>query len=460
MKYPGIKKLYRILENYGKEAVRSVAFLPVPMIFTAVVFGYIFFWLENNTTISDWTSETFPALAITSQDTARTILGMFIGGLITLTVFTFSQIMILLNQVANSYSPRLLPKLTGDRSLQFVMGLNLATIVLNIAVLLSIRSSDDYKIPNFSILICVFFGIVCLCLFVYFVTAITKRIQVDSIVNATAKEAMDSLELQSALLEQGYAEQGVPENVGEWYVVPSPISGYVGSVDHDTLAKLAQESATRFYIGVSKGQYVPKGLPLMQSEQMLDEDKVEQVLSAVEPIRSQFDDWYLPNLKQLTEIALKALSPGINDPGTALMVIDRQTEILAKLMEVPLYNYYRREEGGEVWFARHSYQEVLQTLMSEMRCYAKLDPLVMRRLFQMLYHLLELAAGGLSYRLFIQGEIAALLRDARRHIRNPHDRKQIVRDIFLHRRSVKHATRLLENKNIFEAEPESAGAAS
>ncbi|MGB3801217.1 MAG: DUF2254 domain-containing protein [Lewinella sp.] len=454
MKYPGFKKLYRTLENYGKEAVRSVAFLPVPMIFTSVVFGYIFFWLENNTAISDWTSETFPALAITSQDTARTILGMFIGGLITLTVFTFSQIMILLNQVASSYSPRLLPKLTGDRSLQFVMGLNLATIVLNIAVLLSIRSSDDYKIPNFSILICVFFGIVCLCLFVYFVTAITKRIQVDSIISATSGDAMRSLEAQTLMGEKGYSEQGVPEGVSEWFVVPSPISGYVGSVDHDTLAKLAQENATRFYIGVSKGQYVPEGLPLLQSEQVLEDEDVEAVLSAVEPIRSQFDDWYLPNLKQLTEIALKALSPGINDPGTALMVIDRQTEVLGKMMQVPLYNYYRREEGGEIWFSRHSYQEVLQTLMSEMRCYAKQDPLVVRRLFQMLYHLMEMAADGLSYRLFIQREISALLRDARLHILNPHDRSQIARDILLHRRAVKHATRLLENRNIFELEPE------
>ena len=456
MKHTGIKKLYRVLENYGKEAVRSVAFLPVPMIFTAVVFGYVFFWLENNTDISDLTSETFPALAITSQDTARTILGMFIGGLITLTVFTFSQIMILLNQVASSYSPRLLPKLTGDRSLQFVMGLNLATIVLNIAVLLSIRSSDDYKIPNFSILICVLFGIICLCLFVYFVTAITKRIQVDSIIDASARDAMQSLEAQCNLDDRGYAEEGLPEGVEGWYVIPSPISGYVGSVEHKTLAKLAKENATRFYIGVSKGQYVPKGLPLLQSEHVLAEDSVEEVLSAVAPIRDQFDDWYLPNLKQLTEIALKALSPGINDPGTALTVIDRQTEILGKMMHVPMYNHYRHEEGGELWFSRHSYEEVLTTLMSEMRCYGKQDPLLLRRLFQMLYHLLEMAADGLSYRRYILQEVSALLRDARQNIQNPRDRSLIARDIFLHRRAVKHAMELLEDKNIYEVDPEPA----
>ncbi len=447
-----MKKFYRQIENYAKEAVRSVAFLPVPMIFAAGLLGFVFFWLENNTGISDFTTDIFEALAITSQDTARTILGMFVGGLITLTVFTFSQIMILLNQVASNYSPRLLPKLTGDRSLQFVMGLNLSTIVLTIAVLLSIRSDDEYKIPNFSILVCVTLGVICLCLFVYFVTAITKKIQVNSIIESTAEDALRSLDKQEKLDQRGYQERGTPNNVREWYVIPSPISGYVGSVDHKTLSDLALKYHSRFYIGISKGQYVPKGLPLLQSEHQLQEDQVKQVLSAVAPIPDLFDDWYLPNLKQLTEIALKALSPGINDPATALTVIDRQTQILGRMMEVPLFNFYQSKKGGEIWFSRHSYEEVLSSVMEEMRCYGKQDPLLVRRLFQMLYHLLELAGDGLSYRKYIERELQALLFDARKNIVNPADRSKIARDIFFHRRSVKHARELLAYRNVFAKE--------
>lgn len=443
-----MKKLYRTLQTYAKLAVRSVAFLPVPMIVFAGMLGFVLFSLEKRTGISDTAAEWFPALAITSQDTARTILGMFVGGLITLTVFTFSQIMILLNQVASSYSPRLLPKLTGDRSLQFVMGLNLATIVLTIAVLLSIRSNDEYKIPIFSILTCVMLGIICLCLFVYFVTAITKKIQVDSIIDASAQDALDSLNKQCRLDEKGYGEKSTPAGIADWYAIPSPISGYVGSVDHDTLSKLADEQQTRFYIGVRKGEYVPRGLPLLQSEHKLEVDQIKLVLAAVEPIPHHFDDWYLPNLKQLTEIALKALSPGINDPGTALSVIDRQTEILARMMEVPLFNYYRAEEGGEVWFSRHDYPEVLTALMQEMRCYGRHDPLVVRRMLQMLFHLMELAGQGLVHRQAVEQEIGALIADARVSILNPFDRNTVAHDIRLHRRSVRHARELLRRDNL------------
>ncbi len=439
---------YRTLQNFFKQAVRSVAFLPVPMIAAAVLLGFLFFYLENTTGISQSTIDVFPALAITSQDTARTILGMFIGGLITLTVFTFSQIMILLNQVAGSYSPRLLPKLTGDRALQFVMGLNLATIVLTITVLLSIRSSDDYKIPNFSILICTVLGITCLCLFVYFVTAITKKIQVDSIVDASARDAIESLAHELDLGESGYAQGPLPPEVRDWYPIASPIGGYVGSVNHRAISLLGRKYDTRFFIGVCKGEYVPQGFPLLQSERLLDREQVEDVLDTVAPIRDQFDDWYLPNLKQLTEIALKAMSPGINDPGTALMVIDRQTEVLSQLMTTPLHNYFLAKEGEEVWFARHDYGDVLAALMQEMRCYAKQDPLVVRRMFQMLYHLLQKASGSLTHTYSVMREIRALLEDARAEIPNGRDRQLIARDLLAHRRALRQ---LVELRGVKEA---------
>ena len=426
----------RLLRTFLKQAVRSVAFLPVPMIVSAVLLGFLFFWLENSTGISKQMADTFPALAITSQDTARTILGMFIGGLITLTVFTFSQIMILLNQVASSYSPRLLPKLTGDRSLQFVMGLNLATIVLTITVLLSIRSSEDFKIPNFSILVCTVLGITCLCLFVYFVTAITKKIQVDSIIDASAREALNNLDDEHDNGERGYAEGSLPREVHHWHTIASPISGYLGTVSHKSMSLLAREYDTRFFIGVTKGQFVPEGLPILQSKRLLTEEQTERVLATMSPIPDQFDDWYLPNLKQLTEIALKALSPGINDPGTALMVIDRQTEVLSRLMQTPLHNYFRAKEGEDVWFARHSYGDILATLMQEMRCYGKQDPLVVRRLFLMLFHLIQKAEGDRRYTLLLLDEVRALLGDITATIENFADRRLIARELRSLRRMV------------------------
>jgi uncharacterized membrane protein len=438
-----MSSLLRISRTFIKQALRSVAFLPVPMITASIGIGFMLYYLENGTDISPWTADAFPGLAISSQDTARTILGMFIGGLITLTVFAVSQIMILLNEAANSYSPRLLPKLTGDRSLQFVMGFNLSTIIIMITVLLSIRSTDDYQIPNFSILLCVVLGVAALCLFVYFITAITKRVQVNSIIDNTARDSLDGFDRERKAADRGFAERSLPDEARDWYTIPSPLSGYVGTIDFKRLAKLAKEYGTRLYIGVDKGQFVPRGLPLLQSEHRLSEEQAGKLVKAVSPIYDTFDDWYLPNLKQLVEIALKAMSPGINDPGTAIMVIDRLTEVLGDLMHVPLHNYFRGEEGGEVWMSRHDYGGILVAVMQEMRRYCREDPLVVRRLFEMLYHLLQIAPDSASYDRLLYREIRALLTDVREELVNPHDRRVLAGDLFVHRRRLRHGRGLV-----------------
>lgn len=428
-------KIVRRLWNWSKRVVRSVAFLPVPMITLGLLLGVFLFYLEQKTEVSANLGELLPSVAITSQDTARTILSMFIGGLITLTVFTFSQIMILLNQVASNYSPRLLPKLTGDWSLQFVMGFNLGTIVLLILVLITIRSSDNYRIPNLSIFICILLGVTCLCLFVYFVTTISKRIQVDSIINRTTRDCLRTLEREHH--EKNFEERHLPEEAKEWYPIASPISGYVGTVNYSALSKLAKEFDTRVYIGLSKGQFLPKGLPIFRSEHPLEEPAIQRMLEAVEPVRDYFDDWYLPNLKQLTEIALRAISPGINDPATALTVVDRQTEIFSQMMTTPFNNYYCHEDGNEVWFACLSFAEVLTATMQEMRRYSREDPLLMRRLFQQLYHLLALAGESFTFRYHLMLEIRALLQDARQHLTNSVDRSLLAKEIQSHRATLR-----------------------
>jgi uncharacterized membrane protein len=440
-----MSSLLRRSRTFIKKALRSVAFLPVPMITISIAIGFGMYYLENRSEISNSTAEVFPGLAITSQDTARTILGMFIGGLITLTVFAVSQIMILLNEAANSYSPRLLPKLTGDRSLQFVMGFNLSTIILMIMVLLSIRDGDDYAIPNFSILLCVVLGVAALCLFVYFITAITKRVQVNNIIDSTARDSLRGLEREEKLGERGFGERHLPPDARDWYAIPAPLSGYVGTIDFSRLSKLAYQYGTRLFIGVNKGEFVPEGLALLQSEHKLTEDQTEELVKAISPIRGNFDDWYLPNLKQLTEIALKAMSPGINDPGTAIMVVDRQTEVLGKLMHIPLHNYYREEEeGGDIYIARHSYENILSGIMQDMRRYCKEDPIVVRRLFQMLYHLLQIAPSSASYDRYLYREIRALLRDVGPLTTNPHDRKILAGDLRYHRNQLRHGRRLVK----------------
>ena len=430
-----MKDVHTVTTDWVQTIRHSLAFLPVPMIAVAVALGFGLYYAEIYTEISAWVAESLPALEITSQDTARSILSMFIGALITLTVFTFSQIMILLNQVASMYSPRLLPKLTSDRSLQLVMGANLGTIVLTVAVLLSIRSSDDYRIPIFSILICTALGIICLCLFLYFVTAISRRIQVSQVIENVYTDCMDMLDdLDERTSDSRYLE---PPNTDGWFVVPAASSGYVGEVDYERLSKLGDELNTNLFLLVPRGAFVPQSLPLLRSERDLSEEEVTKILSAIRPVRTTYDDWYLPNLRQLVEIALKAMSPGINDPGTALSVVDRLTAIFGRLLRVAPHNCYVSEKRRRVYFARYSFDEVLRASLQELRQYSKSDPIVVRSLMQMLYQLLATERSNSPYHPTIKAEIRALLEDARASLTNSRDRTSLANDIRFHRHQVR-----------------------
>ncbi|MFK8161353.1 MAG: DUF2254 domain-containing protein [Lewinella sp.] len=430
-----MQRLYRFFLGWIRNAFDSLAFLPLPMMIIAMLFGFGLFYLELNTEVSAKITENLPAVVITSQTTARAILGILIGGIITLTVFTFTQMMTLFSQVASSYSPRLLPIFTGSRALQFVMGFYLATIILSIIVLLSIRENDNGFVPNLSVLLCIILGVLCLVFFLYFVTTISNQIQVTNIIERVYQRGLVAID--KAKNDVNFTTLPLPEDLKDWYAIPSPIGGYVGTVNYHQLSRLAKKYNTRFYIGTARGQFVPINNPLLQSEKRLDEEKIQEVLESVAPISRKFTDWHLPPIRLLTEIAVKAMSPGVNDPGTAIDVMDRLTGLLGRLMALPAYNKFCGEaDGGAVWLNNHNFGEVLTAVMQELRQYCKQDVLVMRRLVQMLFHLLRAAGENERFRNLISNEVLAILEDARLNLVNSSDRKVLAREVLAARRQL------------------------
>ncbi|MEL7160563.1 MAG: DUF2254 domain-containing protein [Bacteroidota bacterium] len=435
-----MQRLYRTLLSWTKSVVRSVAFLPVPMMFFGLLVGILLYYLELNTDVSARFAEWLPAVMVSSQETARSILGLFVGGLITLVVFTFTQMMSLFNQVANSYIPRLLPLFTGDRSLQLTMGFYLATIIVTLIVLLSIRSDDGGYVPNLSVLFCIVCGVISLCMFMYFVTTISDKIKVSSIIESVYLRGVEMLNREQK--KKNFHRQALPPNLDDWYAIPSPIDGFIGTVNYPHLSILASKYGTRFYLGTELGTYVPRNYPLLQSEQKLNAGQIGKVMDAVSPVSHAYDDWYLPQINLLVEIALKALSPGINDPATAINVIDRLTGLLARLLSSPFYNFYQAEGGGEVWVVRQQFEAIFAGVMGQLRRYGREDPAVCRRLIRMLYHLYGECGNRVSPRRCVRDEIMALIDDCRRYLVNPADRRAIAGEIYASRRLIR---RLREN---------------
>ena len=130
--------------------------------------------------LTSWMEDRIPSfLLIKSWDVASSILTTMIGALISLMVFSFSMVMVLLNNAASNYSPRILPGLIADRFHQFVLGIYLGTIIYCIILVINMTPSrPDIPLPGFSVLFGIAMGISCLLLFVLFIHSISESVQV------------------------------------------------------------------------------------------------------------------------------------------------------------------------------------------------------------------------------------------------------------------------------------------
>ncbi len=418
--FPRFIRFYRLVTG-------SIAFVPVIIALLFTIIGLLLRYFEQQGLSAWFVNSELPFLVVDSVDTARTLLSTIIGGLISLTVFSFSMIMIVLNQAASSLSPRLLPGLIRERKQQIVLGIYLGVIIFSLITLSFISTKDGYfNLPSFTIFLCALFTVGCLGVFIFFINSISTRVQIGSIMAKVHHNALADID-KTEKAPDNYREIDLPEDVKSWYALPAARSGYLDELHYQQLADLSREFNTRVYVCTARGFYVLKGLPLVRVERKLSREEAVDFIGRIHLLSDETDDWYLPRLKQLVEIALRAMSPGINDPGTALEIIDLVTEILARIMRIPLHNSYQGKEGAIVFYNRTTFEEILRTIMQELRQYCASDMTMIRKMGMMLLNLRIQAGDYLSYTHLIDEEIAALLTDARRNVENPLDRNELAR---------------------------------
>lgn len=408
-----IRRFYNAFRN-------SIAFIPALYV-AGFIIGAVAFRSFEQMGLSQWLGQKNSFWLINSDDTARTVLSTIIGGLISLTVFSFSMVMIVLSQATATLSPRLLPQLIRDKSHQRVLGIYLGTTIFCFITMIGILPDESWKLPSFTIFLCVLLALICMGLFVYFISSISERIQVGEVVDKVHRFAMKDLAKYWTDKMEHFAVRDLPYDLEKWPVILAPESGYIDLVLYNNLSRLAEEFNTPIYLCASRSFYVLKGTPLIRTQVKLGKEQKEKFLKNVRlSPEGMSEAWYQPSIKHIVEVAVKAMSPGINDPGTALKAIDLTTELLAEMMQTPAFNYLKHPEGGDLYFSLLSFDKFLQAIMQELRQYCKADPLVMRSLVSSLYHLL-LRVPDNQYNEVITREINALNEDAKKYLSNSLD---------------------------------------
>lgn len=389
----------------------KIAFYPTLLAIFGLLLAMFMMFLEKQG-ISRTMLNVIPPLMVEDGDTALTVLSACLGGLISLMVFSFSMVMLLLSQASNNYSPRLLPGLISDKRHQFILGIFLASILYIIFTLFSIHPSEEkYTLPGVSVLIGIIFTISCLVAFIYFIHNISQSIQINNILDNIFVEARKRLENLIDTEEGTHSDFASSEKWKEYEVGHC---GYFQNLSTENILEICEKNETKIHIVIPKGLFVLSNAVFFKSERKLEKDVVNTIVSNISFSRGELvEDNYILAFKQITEIAVKAMSPGINDPGTAINAIDYLTELFSLRMQKKDQSIFSKDDKELLRIAHISFEELIYYIMASLRTYCKHDPIMAQKLLWMLNYLEAQTAADEYYHRVIEKEIEVLLSQAK-----------------------------------------------
>lgn len=370
-------------------------------------------------------------LALASPDTARSVLSTLTGGLISLVVFSFSMVMVVLNQATSQFSPRLLPGLISQRSHQLILGFYLGAILYNLTVMARIGPSDaDTTVPLIAVSLAIAFGATGLVLFISFIHAISNAVRIDTILSDLYERTRQSMvERQQDIEAQNEQDEQLTEDQSNWKELKSLESGYLLRVDGTAMLSLTEDLELDVEVIPGQGDFISQGQPLLRVSQSLEEDKAEQLLHfCYIDINEDLSEDYVHGFNQITEIAVKAMSPGINDPATALSAIDYLTNLLGELLRQNVRScLVGPQKGTRIWLKPRSIEEILFKIFAALRSYCMQDVVVVRKLIYAFQHLLQTEGLTTAQRTLLENELDQIKTDAQAQLLNARDQKLVAR---------------------------------
>ena len=281
-------------------------------------------------------------------DGAREVLSAITTSMITFTGLVFSITIVVLQLTSSQFSPRVLRTFLRDRLTQASLGTFVATFVYAVMVLRTVASQDDQTfVPAVATTFGVALLLVSVGVFVAYIHHVATAIQASSIIAAIGAETRGAIERRYAHDEPDPLP--VPRLPAVTAVLPARRSGVVTRVDEARLVGAARDGGVVLRLLVHLGDYVPEGGPLLEVLGDAAEVDLGRAVGAVTQARDRtLQQDVAFGLRQLVDIAERALSPGINDPTTAVQALDELHDLLRRLAVRPLRSGVHRDEDGTV----------------------------------------------------------------------------------------------------------------
>ncbi len=368
----------------------SLFFVPMLCVIVGAIVGEAMLWVDELVTGIN------PRLTAT-VDSARTVLTTVAGATLTFAGIAFSVSLLLISLASSQYSPRVIHGMFRDPFNKRVMGLVIGTFTYCLVVLRAVRAAlegaGDAIVPSVSILLAVVLGIGSILAIIAFINHAAHSMDVSNILRRVTEEVLSQA---SAAWPEPDPDSAAGFDQGRWESLPDGASavrfseyGWVQNVDYDRLLDVMPTGAS-LRLETFAGRYAVQNTPICHIFPPPDDmaDLADAVRSAVMVGKSrtlQQDVAY--GVRQLADVALKAMSPGINDPTTAHEAISHLGAVLADLLrrQPPAGRLAGKE--GEVILIPHAttHEELVGLAFDEVRIASAEQPTVLIYLLEVLH---------------------------------------------------------------------------
>jgi len=374
---------------------------------------------------------------------ASSVLGAIAGSMITIAGVVFSMTLVALSLASSQLGPRLLRNYMRDTTTQVVLGTFVSTFVYCLLILRTIRRADEIAfVPHLSVNIGVLFALVSVGVLIYFIHHVAMSMQAGQVVARVGQDLADEIDrLFPEPIGDGQSwsridsvETSLPEAFDrEARPVLAGDDGYLQHIEVDTLMALATQADVLLRLDRRPGQYVVSGRSLVTvwpGECVTDEfaAQVNAAFALGNQRTSAQDVEYA--IHQLVEIAVRALSPGINDPFTAVACVDRLGSALSRLAQRKMPSPYRHDEDQRlrVLAAPITFPEIVDAALNQIRQCARPSAAVSIRLLETITLVAE-AVHRPADRAALQRHAEMIVRGAREGLPEEEDRR-VVEDRF------------------------------
>jgi uncharacterized membrane protein len=337
-----------------------------------------------------------------SADAARQLLTSIAASVITVVGIVFSITIVTLTLASTQFGPRMLRNFIRDRGTQLTLGTFVATFVYCVVTLVSIGPGDRGEfVPHISITTAFGLVLVDLVVLIYFIHHIATQIQLPQVIAGIAKDLAHAVAAQSSDQRRPTARPPQGPLLDELLarietsgsVIRTPKSGYLQFIRHQTLVRVATDADAVIRLPYRPGHFLVEGRELASVWPASAADRVANYLAraqATGPHRTLTQDVAF-GVDQLVEIAIRALSPAVNDTFTALTCIDWLGDCLCKIAPVWTPTQVHRDHFGSIRVISDqvSYERLVQRAFEKIRQASRGMPAVMIRQLDALTTIME-----------------------------------------------------------------------